>query len=169
MERLVELFKASSDEHSWVRVPVIQYLMVCPLPKAKTYVAELEKIDPEAIRRASFIVPSGRPKLPAPEAAGGGGAKAPAKAAGPEKPGRAPANDDGQAAAPAPAPAGESLVSNSAPAADTPSGDDSPPKPAGGARGSNTGRRLRWAAAAGLLGVYLVFLRRQFRKKHATS
>jgi len=62
MDRLVKLFKSSDQETAWVRVPVIQYLMACPLPKAKKYVAELEKIDPESVKRASFILPLGRPR-----------------------------------------------------------------------------------------------------------
>src|SRR5262249_39016566 len=70
MDRLVELFKTTKDENAWVRVPVVQYLLACPLPKAKTYIAELEKIDPESVRRANFILPLGRPggapKKPAP-------------------------------------------------------------------------------------------------------
>jgi hypothetical protein len=61
MDRLVELFKTAKGENSWVRVPVVQYLSACPLPKAKDHLAELEKIDPEAIKRASFILPLGRP------------------------------------------------------------------------------------------------------------
>ncbi len=35
MDRLVELFKNSDDESSWVRVPVVNYLRACPLPEAK--------------------------------------------------------------------------------------------------------------------------------------
>ncbi len=35
MDRLVELFKTSDEESSWVRVPVINYLRACPLPEAQ--------------------------------------------------------------------------------------------------------------------------------------
>lgn len=52
MPRLVRLFKEADDKSSWVRVPVINYLRACPLPKAKEYIAELEKIDPVAVKRA---------------------------------------------------------------------------------------------------------------------
>jgi hypothetical protein len=71
MDRLVELFKNAKGENSWVRVPVVQYLSACPLPKAKEYLAQVEKIDPEAVKRAAFILPLSRPatsppKTPAP-------------------------------------------------------------------------------------------------------
>jgi hypothetical protein len=57
MERLVRLFKESDEKTSWVRVPVINYLTVCPLMKAKDYIAELEEIDPQAVRRARVFAP----------------------------------------------------------------------------------------------------------------
>lgn len=56
MDKLVKLFKDSDDKTSWVRVPVVQFLRACPLPEAKQHVAELEKIDPESVKRASFFV-----------------------------------------------------------------------------------------------------------------
>jgi hypothetical protein len=59
MDRLVELFKKADDKSSWVRVPVVQYLMACPLPKAEAYLEQLEKIDPESVKRASFFLPLG--------------------------------------------------------------------------------------------------------------
>jgi hypothetical protein len=65
MDELVELFKTADDKSSWVRVPVINYLRACPLPKAKEHLAELEKIDPAAVKRANMFFP------------GGGGAPAP--------------------------------------------------------------------------------------------
>lgn len=57
MDQLVELFKTADEKSSWVRVPVINYLRACPLPKAKEYLAELEKIDPAAIKRANMFFP----------------------------------------------------------------------------------------------------------------
>jgi hypothetical protein len=57
MDKLVELFKTSNDESSWVRVPVINYLQACPLPKAKDHIAELAKIDPDSIKRANSFFP----------------------------------------------------------------------------------------------------------------
>jgi hypothetical protein len=57
MPRLVELFKTADEKSSWVRVPVINYLRACPLPEAKTYMAELEKLDPQAVKRANSFFP----------------------------------------------------------------------------------------------------------------
>ena len=59
LPRLVELFKTADENSAWVRVPVVNYLRACPLPEAKTHLAELTKIDPEAVKRASFFVPQG--------------------------------------------------------------------------------------------------------------
>lgn len=59
MDRLVELFKKADKATSWIRIPVVQYLMACPLPKAKEQLAELKKIDEEAVRRGSLFLPLG--------------------------------------------------------------------------------------------------------------
>jgi hypothetical protein len=61
-EKLVELFKKSDEKTTWVRVPVVQYLRACPLPEAEKMIAELEKIDPESVRRASLFLPPGGAK-----------------------------------------------------------------------------------------------------------
>ncbi len=61
MERLVTLFKEADDESSWVRVPVINYLRACPLPKAESYIKELEQVDPAAVKRANTFFPLARP------------------------------------------------------------------------------------------------------------
>jgi hypothetical protein len=57
MEQLVELFKAADEKTPWVRVPVIMYLRQCPLPKAEDYLAELEKLDPDSVKRANIFLP----------------------------------------------------------------------------------------------------------------
>lgn len=57
MDELVTLFKEADDSTNWVRVPVVNYLRACPLPEAKEHLAELEKIDPEAIKRANTFFP----------------------------------------------------------------------------------------------------------------
>lgn len=56
MERLVKMFKEADPESNWLRVPVITYLRACPKPEAKTYIDELQKIDPEAVQRADFFL-----------------------------------------------------------------------------------------------------------------
>ena len=57
IERLVRLFREADEESSWVRVPVVNYLLVCPKPEAKQYIQELEKIDPDAVKRARVFLP----------------------------------------------------------------------------------------------------------------
>jgi len=57
MDRLVRLFKDADEASSWVRVPVINFLRACPDPKAKEYIEELAKIDPDAVKRASHFFP----------------------------------------------------------------------------------------------------------------
>ncbi len=56
MERLVQMFKDADEETSWLRVPIASYLRACPKPEAKKYIAELQKIDPDAIKRADFFL-----------------------------------------------------------------------------------------------------------------
>jgi len=57
MDRLVELFKNADEKSSWVRVPVVRYLMACPKEEAKECLKELEKIDEGAVRRAKTFFP----------------------------------------------------------------------------------------------------------------
>src|SRR5262245_2066408 len=67
MDRLFELYKTANDKNSWVRVPVVNYLRACPLPKAKELLDQCEKIDPAAVKRANTFFP-GTPAAPAPSA-----------------------------------------------------------------------------------------------------
>jgi hypothetical protein len=60
IERLVRLFKEADEKSSWVRVPVVNYLQACPKPEAQEYIKELEKIDPEAVKRARVFLPFGQ-------------------------------------------------------------------------------------------------------------
>lgn len=57
MDRLVDMFK-KSDQDGWIRQPVISYLLIAADQpgdvgeKANKWVAELEELDPEAVKRA---------------------------------------------------------------------------------------------------------------------
>src|SRR5262245_64792818 len=64
MDKLFDLYKTANDKNSWVRVPVVNYLRACPLPKAKELLDQCEKIDPAAVRRANMFPGA----LPAPAA-----------------------------------------------------------------------------------------------------
>jgi hypothetical protein len=55
IDRLVTLFKEATADNIFVREPIVNYLRACPLPEAAAAVAELEKIDPEAVRRAATL------------------------------------------------------------------------------------------------------------------
>jgi hypothetical protein len=105
MDRVVKLFKEANEESSWVRVPVVQYLRVCPLPEAKDYIAELTKIDPDAVKRANSFFPlnssstqnaakdaKAKESAPADEKAVATPAAEPAKTPAANKGNKAPAN-----------------------------------------------------------------------------
>ena len=58
IDRLVELFKNKDpDVVSFVRVPVINYLRACPLPKAKQDIEELRKLDPKSVQQSETMYP----------------------------------------------------------------------------------------------------------------
>lgn len=57
MDRLVVLFRDADEKSTWLRVPVVHYLQVCPLPEAKVQLAALEKLDPETVERALEFMP----------------------------------------------------------------------------------------------------------------
>lgn len=72
LERLVKLFQDADEKSNWVRVPIINYLRACPLPKAKKYVEELKQIDPDSVNRANAFFPFGGDRA----ASGGSGGSA---------------------------------------------------------------------------------------------
>lgn len=55
INRLVTIFKEAKADNIFVREPIVNYLRACPLPEAAEAVVELEKIDPEAVRRAATL------------------------------------------------------------------------------------------------------------------
>ncbi len=55
MDKLVSIFKTSGEDDNWIRVPIASYLMACPLPEAKTHLAELKELDAASIARAKFL------------------------------------------------------------------------------------------------------------------
>jgi hypothetical protein len=62
VDRMYVLFRDADQDSLWVREPVVNYMRACPLPKAKKYLQEFEKIDPKAVKRASGFFPLGPPK-----------------------------------------------------------------------------------------------------------
>jgi len=55
IERLTTIFKEAKSDNIFVREPIVNYLRACPLPEAAAAVRQLEKIDPEAVRRAATL------------------------------------------------------------------------------------------------------------------
>ena len=55
MDKLVTMFKESDDDKRWLRVPIVSYLIACPLPKAKVYLEELKELDPASVQRANLF------------------------------------------------------------------------------------------------------------------
>ncbi len=64
IEKVCELFEKATDDNNWVRVPVVNYLRACPLPEAKEKLIQLEKIDPNSVKRAKTFFPIPSPAAP---------------------------------------------------------------------------------------------------------
>ncbi|GAA4462802.1 hypothetical protein [Novipirellula rosea] len=59
IDKMKQLFLEADPDNNWVRVPVVNYLRACPLPAASEALKELEKVDPESVKRANtfFSIP----------------------------------------------------------------------------------------------------------------
>jgi hypothetical protein len=55
---LITLFDDVTEHSSLVRVPIINFLRVCPLPEASQFLLRAKEADPQAYRRAFSILPS---------------------------------------------------------------------------------------------------------------
>jgi hypothetical protein len=64
VDRLVKMFKESEEESSWARVPIINYLRACPLPKAKEELAQLSKDYPDVVKQANALFPLSAAQTP---------------------------------------------------------------------------------------------------------
>jgi hypothetical protein len=148
---LIELFKNAQADNIFVREPVVNYLKACPLPEAAAAVAELEKIDPEAVRRAATLAGLAAVAASAPATAaesdddgGDGGATSPAAVA-------PTAEDSALAATIAPVLADEDAT-DGLPSID-PTAPQSGAGPDGGAGNAKAWRWAFWAAAVLLVAV----------------
>ena len=52
LPQLVEIFKTADPTESMVRVPIINFVRVCPTEAAKLVLPKLQAIDPKAAARA---------------------------------------------------------------------------------------------------------------------
>lgn len=64
VDKLFELFRDAKDEYVWIRMPIVNYMRACPLPEAKDKIAEMEKIDPAAVKRSKTFFPIPVPASP---------------------------------------------------------------------------------------------------------
>ena len=55
VDRLIQLFESATADNIFVREPIVNYMRACPLPEAAAGLAKLEKIDPDAVRRAATM------------------------------------------------------------------------------------------------------------------
>ena len=55
VDKLAKRFKELDEEDNWQRVPIAAYLLACPTDKATKHIKELEKIEPEAFAKASYL------------------------------------------------------------------------------------------------------------------
>jgi hypothetical protein len=106
IDTLVRIFKDAQADNIFVREPIVNYLRACPKPEAAAAIAELEKIDPEAVRRAATLAGLAGIAAPTPLPTAGGSGEA---------------DDDGGGAAPAtPPPPADPAADASAALAVTP-------------------------------------------------
>jgi hypothetical protein len=189
IDRLVELFEQAEADNIFVREPIVNYLRACPLPKAAEAIAKLEKIDPEAVRRAATLAAfAGAAAAPAatgtsaappaidPEGDAGdptnGGPRPTVPATGPEAALPPATAGAGDLAARIPAVLGDEDATDDAPGVD-------PSRPTPAARASSTQKPqaaapggaslLKWAIWAGLVLAIAAFARAKLRPVGATA
>ena len=140
IDQLVELFEKAEADNIFVREPIVNYLRVCPLPQAAAAIVRLEKIDPEAVRRAATLAAfagaaGGTPgnsttPTPTPTASGQNNGQNNGQDGDPGDPTmtRSPAAAPPGSSLPAPAPAAEAAIASRIPAvlADEEATDDAP-------------------------------------------
>ena len=157
IDRLAELFEKAEADNIFVREPVVNYLRACPLPEAAAAIPRLEKIDPEAVRRAATL-------------AGFAAALAPGAAAKPVADDEGDPGEGPPAGMPAPAsPDDAELAARIAPVI----GDDglgekgipAAPTPATTGQSADRFRLFKWAAWAAIVAIVAVAARSAFRSQ----
>jgi hypothetical protein len=64
IDRLFEMFKSEEpgSKTTFLRIPIINYLRACPLPKAGKLLIDCQRLDPKAMQRAKTYMPAITPK-----------------------------------------------------------------------------------------------------------
>lgn len=65
LPKIMELYEIEDDNSSLVRVPIINFLRVCPRPEAAIFLERIKRQDPRSYRRAMTLLPV----LPIPDSA----------------------------------------------------------------------------------------------------
>ncbi|MDX1961908.1 MAG: hypothetical protein SFX18_02065 [Pirellulales bacterium] len=105
MDQIMALYKDENGEAPFVREPAVKFMEVCPHPQAKVNLLEMERIDPDAFKRAKLFR-----AIPGLGAKKTEGATAPVKGASPPA---TPSSD--------PPPGDSAIKANSPTSSDTPS------------------------------------------------
>lgn len=58
MDRLAKMYSDVEEDERWVRIPIVSYMKVCPLPAAKEHVEKFREIDAESVKRAEILMES---------------------------------------------------------------------------------------------------------------
>jgi len=153
--RLVDIFRDATADNIFVREPIVNYLRSCPLPEAAAALAELETIDPEAVRRAATL--AGLAGLTLPTAPASSGSPSP-QTTSPQPAGDGPAATGDRPAIRVAPVIGEGIAE--APPAESPgqaAAEPPAPRPAGG------GLDWRWVAWAVAVIVIAILARTYLR------
>jgi len=171
--QLVAIFRNAQADNIFVREPIVNFLRACPLPEAAAAIKELEKIDPEAVRRAATLAGQTGPLAPAQATtdAGGPGATPAVATEGAE-----PEDDNSGASLPA-APASPARLEEDAALArqvpdvkaDEEPTDDEPAPATLAASPSRPGKRLLWLVWALAVAVVAVASRAALRSRGAAA
>ncbi len=57
VQRVEEIFQKSQPNTQYVRIPIINYLRVCPNPEAALALQRCKQLDPDSVRRAEAVFP----------------------------------------------------------------------------------------------------------------
>ena len=156
VDRLATLFETATADNIFVREPIVNYMKACPLPEAAAVLQKLERIDPEAVRRAATMAGLAAITAATPAPGDDDDPGDPSAARGP---GVAPAATD---------PSDLDLARRIDPVLgdeDGNAGTSGPP--AAGAAAANGGSRLKWAFWAGVVVLVGIISRMMLRSTAA--
>jgi hypothetical protein len=163
VDRLAALFETATADNIFVREPIVNYMKACPLPEAAAALEKLERIDPEAVRRAATMAGLAAVAAAAPADRDDGDPGDPSQAApGPAAPEPMEPSDRDLARRIAPVLGDED--GHADPVSKTASGRTAP---AGQPASAGRGLELKWAFWAAVVVLVGVISRMMFRSATA--